>query len=215
MSHTPRLLPLLSAIAVITLAFGGGVWMSIHQAARTDGTQVEGLLWPDPPSLPSFHLMDHQERPFTLEQLRGRWSMIFFGFTHCPDVCPTTLQTLADADRQLRSNPDYAQHGQIVFVSVDPERDNPNLLKDYVSYFSPEFLGVTGGQEELKLLARALGVLFMKVEQAGTEYTMDHSAGIFFVSPRGRLVSVMTPPHSSAAVVGRFQAISRFIADQS
>jgi protein SCO1/2 len=195
---------------VMVAAFGGGMWLSASRQG-SDAAGVDGLLWPDPPRLQGFHLVDHTGRPFDAEALRGRWSLLFFGFTHCPDVCPTTLATLARAQEQLRRVPAYGPNGRVVFVSVDPERDSPEVIAEYVTYFAPDFIGATASEDELRAFGRALGVLFMKVEQSDGGYSVDHSAGVFFVSPELELVSVLTPPYGDADIVRRFTAISEFI----
>ncbi|MGE0483334.1 MAG: SCO family protein [Gammaproteobacteria bacterium] len=201
---------ILLAVVVMAAAFGGGMWLSAsHQG---DGAvAVEGLLWPDPPRLAGFHLVDQAGAPLDAEALRGHWSLLFFGFTHCPDVCPTTLATLARAQEQLRRLPAYGSDGRVVFISVDPDRDRPEVIAEYVKYFAPDFVGATASENELRAFGRALGVLFMKVEQTDGAYSVDHSAGIFFVSPELDLVSVLTPPFSDTDIVRRFGAVSEFI----
>lgn len=162
-----------------------------------------------------FQLVDTSGRTVGQELLKGKWSVMFFGFTHCPDVCPTTLDLLAQVHTVLKKTPPYGTQGQVVFVSVDPERDTPAQLAQYVHYFHKDFIGVTGADSDLKPLTQALGVLFMKVAQGGPDYTVDHSAGIFFIDPAGRLVSVLTPPHTADAVIARFKAVSAFILGKS
>ena len=201
--------------AVIALgAFIGGAWLSVTHQADESHANVEGLLWPDPPLVQPFHMLDHDGQPFTLERLSGRWTLLFFGFTHCPDVCPTSLQALADAYQQMKAAAPSGQAVQVVFVSVDPERDIPENLGPYVEYFSPEFIGVTSSSEEVSTFARSLGVLFMKVEQ-NDSYTMDHSTGIFYISPERNLVSVLTAPHNAVDIARRFEQVSAFIDKQT
>ncbi|MEQ8232921.1 MAG: SCO family protein [Gammaproteobacteria bacterium] len=213
MLERSRLAQFALAAVVVGAAFAAGIWLSVRQATVPDGAAVDGLLWPDPPRLRAFELTDASGAPFTLEQLRGRWTLLFFGFTHCPDVCPTTLAELAAASAELRNHPRFGARGQVAFVSVDPARDDAATLAAYVGYFSPEFVAATAAEDELRRLTRALGALFMKVPQGGGEYTMDHSAGIFYISPDLRLVSVLTPPHSRDQIVRRFDAVSAFIED--
>jgi protein SCO1 len=203
--------PGLIAGTLIVIAFGAGVALSYLQTRHGDPAMVEGLLWPDPPIVGPVYLLDHNSAPFTLEHLRGKWSLLFFGFTSCPDICPTTLQKLARAHEELKSHGRYRTVGQVVFVSVDPERDSPETLREYVHYFHEDFIGVTAAVEELEGFARKLGVLFMKVPQGSDDYSVDHSAGIFLIDPALRLVSVVTPPHSTAAIVRRFDKISAYI----
>ena len=198
--------------SVVALAFAAGMWLAARQHAPA--TAVEGLLWPDPPALQAFALQDHTGRPFDLERLRGRWSLLFFGFTHCPDVCPSALAAMAAAEAELRALHPFGERGQLVFVSVDPARDTPQTLASYVTHFSPTLIGATGEEQALQRLTRALGVLFVQVPLGNGGYSVDHSAGIFFVSPDLHLVSVLTPPQSAADIVRRFSAVSAFIEDR-
>lgn len=210
----PRI-PWLTMALVAVLAFGGGIGLSWWQGQRGDHAAIDGLMWPDPPRVPAFDLVDQDGKRYTLDELKGRWTLVFFGFTHCPDVCPTTLQILAQVHRNLKNDPRYAERGQVLFVSLDPARDTPAQIAQYVHYFSPEMRGVTGPETELLPLTRALGVLFMKVAQGDKDYTVDHSAGIFFIDPQARLVSVLTPPHTADSVIARFAAVSAFIEARS
>lgn len=196
-------------ILVVCLAFAGGMWLSARQTV--EGSSVDGLLWPNPPALRPFELTDQHGQVLGIDRLRGRWSLIFFGFTHCPDVCPTALAAMADALEQLRNHRHFGDEGQVIFVSVDPARDTPEVLGRYVQHFDADFIGATAAEDELKALTRALGVLFMKVAQGEGAYSMDHSAGIFFISPDLRLVSVLTPPQTAADIIRRFTAVSEFI----
>jgi protein SCO1/2 len=132
-----------------------------------------------------FALIDHNGKPRTLADFRGKAVVLFFGYTQCPDFCPTTLSELAEAMKQL--GPD-ASRVQVLFVTVDPERDTPQLLKEYVPAFDPTFIGLTGDAAAIERTAKEFKVLYRK--QPGStpgSYTMDHSAGTFIFDPNGRL----------------------------
>jgi len=202
-------------IFIALLAFAGGIGLSYWHNAHDDTPAIDGLLWPDPPAVPEVQLTRDDGTPFKLAALRGKWTLMFFGFTHCPDICPTTLATLAEVHSVLKKSSPYAEQGQVVFVSVDPERDAPAQLAQYVHYFHHDFIGVTGPEAQLKPLTGTLGVLFMKVAEGGADYSVDHSAGVFFIDPAGRLVSVMTPPHTADGIIARFNAVSAFIKGKS
>lgn len=208
-------IPWLAMMLIAGLAFAAGIGLSYWHNARDDIPPIDGLLWPNPPAVPEVNLVRDDGTPFKLADLRGKWTLMFFGFTHCPDVCPTTLDMLAQVHTILKESPPYGAQGQVVFVSVDPQRDEPAQLAQYVQYFHRDFIGVTGPEAELKSLTRALGVLFMKIAEGGSDYTVDHSAGVFFIDPAGRLVSVLTPPHTADSVIARFKAISAFINGKS
>lgn len=135
---------------------------------------------------PAFRLVDHTGTPRTLEDFRGKAVVVFFGFTHCPDVCPTTLAQMALALKQLPE--DQARRVQVLFITVDPERDTPEVLARYVPAFHPGFLGLTGEPEAIAEAARSFKVFYQKVPgQRPGGYTLDHSAGTFVFDPQGRL----------------------------
>ncbi len=181
----------IAALAGATALIGGillATWLN------TPGTTTlrSGTLLQQPRVLPALDLIDQDGQPFTHAQLQGHWTLIFPGFTYCPDICPTTLGLLKTVQTQLGSR---AEHLQVVLFSVDPERDTPERLKEYVTYFSPAFRGVTTSEPNLKAVAQALGVAYAKVPGgAPGEYSMDHSAALILINPRGELAGYFTGP---------------------
>ena len=131
----------------------------------------------------SLELMDHTGRPRRLEDFRGKAVVVFFGFTQCPDVCPTTLAEVSGALKQL--GPD-AERVQVLFVTVDPERDTQEVLAKYVSAFDPRFLGLYGDAASTQRTAKEFKVYYEKRKQ-GDGYTVDHSAQTYVIDPQGRL----------------------------
>lgn len=133
-----------------------------------------------------FHLVDQSGTPVDQGLLRGRWSAVFFGYTYCPDVCPTTLAALGQAVSDL--GPDAGRF-QVVFVTVDPERDTPAALKAYLASptFPPDVRGLTGSPEQIAAVARAYHVYYQKVPQ-GSSYSMDHTAVVYLMDAQGRFV---------------------------
>jgi len=129
-------------------------------------------------------LTDHNGQPRTLADFRGKVAALFFGFTHCPDVCPTTLGEMATVMKEL--GPDAARL-QVIFVSIDPERDTADVLKRYVPLFHPDFLGMTGSPEEIARAAKEFKIYYQKQVLKGGGYTMDHSAGTYLLDTEGRL----------------------------
>lgn len=154
-------------------------------------------LWP-PRQIEPFALTGEASQPVTLESLRGHPSLVFFGFTHCPDVCPTTLATLAQVKKAA-----VLEGLRVLLISVDPGRDTPAALQKYVHAFDPNFLGATGPQTIIDRLASEFSVAVQRVELPGGDYTMDHSAAVFLLDDRARLVAIFTPPFD----------VSRFAAD--
>jgi len=132
-----------------------------------------------------FALADHTGKPRTLADFRGKVVVMFFGFTHCPDVCPTTLSELAAAMKKLGADGDRVQ---VLLVTVDPERDTPQILSQYVTAFDPRFLGLRGTAEETARVAKEFKIIYQKVAGARPDsYTMDHSAGTYIFDSQGRL----------------------------
>lgn len=147
-------------------------------------TRANGLFLFDTPRDPgAFLLTDHHGTPFTRDVLTNRWTLIFFGFTHCPDICPTTLAELAELKAQLVDT--EANDLQVVMLTVDPARDTPARLADYVPYFHPDFLGVTGEFADILSVAQRLNAPFRKVSDPTGGYQMEHSANVMLMNPRG------------------------------
>ena len=147
-------------------------------------TRANGLFLFDTPRDPgAFLLTDHHGMPFTRDALTNRWTLIFFGFTHCPDICPTTLAELAELKAQLVDT--EANDLQVVMLTVDPARDTPARLADHVPYFHPDFLGVTGEFADILSVAQRLNAPFRKVSEPNGGYQMEHSANVMLMNPRG------------------------------
>jgi protein SCO1/2 len=184
--------PALVLVAALSAAAGVLVFQSIGRQAP--GEQPALLVLPEPRDVPAFELTDQFGRPFGLDRLRGRWSLMFFGFTHCPDVCPSSLYDLQRLSAELTE--EGAPGHQVVFVSVDPERDSPERLRGYTAYFDPDFVAVTGPHEQLLPLTRKLGIAYRieEHEQGVAAYTVDHSASVLLMDPDGRLYGVFPAP---------------------
>jgi len=129
-------------------------------------------------------LLDQNGRPRTRDDFKGHVSVVDFGFTHCPDLCPTTLANLAQVLDKLGAERDRAQ---VDFVTVDPERDTPGVLREYLSGFGPNFVGLTGTPASIRKAAQTFKVFFQKRPLPGGDYTMDHSALIYILDPQGRV----------------------------
>ena len=169
--------------------------------------QVMKLL-PHPQPLTAFALTDHKGRVFDLASLKGKWSFVVFGFTHCPDVCPTTLVTLARARDKIVKNTAGPDDVQFVFVSVDPGRDTPDKLAHYVEHFDRSFLGVTGDNAQIGNLAGQLRAPYEVGSAPGVEnYPVFHTAAIFLLDPRARYHAVFTPPHDADALSKRLTVV--------
>ena len=147
-------------------------------------TRANGLfLFDTPRDAGDFSLTDHRGLSFTRDDLTDRWTLIFFGFTHCPDICPTTMAELAELKSQLADT--EASDARVVMVSVDPARDTPDRLAQYVPYFHPDFIGVTGEFADILSVAQRLNAPFRKVSEPDGGYQMEHSANVMLMNPRG------------------------------
>ena len=207
-----RLFKLVFTLTVGTLIGVGASAFVASKFMKAQPPDIQGLLWPDPKVVQPFALADHRGEPFTLKQLKGRWSFLFFGYTHCPDVCPTTLAMLDNVSQELGQEPTSSRDVQVVFVSVDPERDTPEHLGKYVGYFNPEFLGVTGVDEALTLLTRQLGIYTAREPpDASGDYLVGHGAAVLLIDPVGRLLGVFQAPHDAPDIAERFRQMRRFV----
>ena len=193
-------------VALISAVTGALVWKATEQ--RGSGDQPALLVLPEPRDIPAFQLVDQDGRPWGAEQLSGNWSLLFFGFTHCPDICPGTLFDLQQLQEQLEESQPNLRH-QVVFVPVDPERDTPERLKEYVHYFSPEFTGVTGSHDELLPLTRKLGIAYRIADHddGAAGYNVDHSASVLLMDPEGRLHGVFPAPHDVARMAAELERL--------
>jgi len=134
----------------------------------------------------SLDLNDHNGVKRSLKDFRGKWVILFFGYTHCPDVCPTTLGDTAEALKQM--TPEQAKQVQVIWVSVDPERDTPDMLRDYVTYFHPDFLSLTGTAAEIAKAASDFRIVYRRHVTSGVSgYLIDHTAGSYVIDPNGKL----------------------------
>jgi protein SCO1 len=182
--------------------------MYFRPATTTIPDELMGVLRPGPKQVQQFNLTDHSNKPFKLERLKNKWTFIFFGYTFCPDICPTTMSALTATMSQLKNNPDVAKDVQVVFVSVDPQRDTIEKLASYMGYFNKEFTGVTGSRKELDALVSQAGAGYaIEPETAPGEYLVSHTSSIFLINPDGELVASFSQPHYPATIAEQFVQI--------
>ncbi len=217
MHHTDISLPVhikLIILAVILCAiFSGGMYI-VSRGHNEPAHGITGILWPNPPSIGSFSLTNSDGNAVTERNLQGRWTLIFFGFTNCPDICPTTLATLSQVYQRLQSNQDIFEKIQVLFVSVDPERDNGAKLQAYVDYFNHNFIGATADDEGIKQLTDQFGVVYLKVKTTGpAEYNVNHTSSVLLVDPNLRFVGIFSQPHEANDITQRLVQIISFVED--
>jgi protein SCO1/2 len=151
-----------------------------------------------------FHLIDQNGKPVSDADLKGKWQLVFFGYTHCPDTCPTALNEIALALDRLGMKRDEVE---IVFITVDPERDTPDVLKSYVQSFDAPIIALTGSPDAVAQAAKAYRVFYAKHPRGDGDYDMDHSAVIYVMNPEGRFTATFTPDSSADAIVQRLQKL--------
>lgn len=184
---TTRLFWILVGLGALCAALTGSL-----VAAKLDSSRpvlASGTWLPDPRPIADFHLIDSQGRPFTRTALLGHPTLVYFGFSHCPDECPDTLAALARVKKQV-SLPGL----QVLFVTVDPQRDTPPVLAAFLQHFDPTFLGLTGDPAEIRRLAASLGIAINRINLPGGGYDFDHTMAILLFDARAREVGVFTPP---------------------
>ncbi len=179
-------LTVVGLLCFILLIVGGFVYQTKKPRVMTDSEmKLNGaIMFETPRALPAFELTTHRGEPFVPESLKGQWTLVFFGFTHCPDICPTTMAFLSRLVSELEGLPE-ADDTEVVLVSVDPARDSTEILAQYVPAFNPEFTGVTGDFLEIHRLATALNMPFKKVMGEDGDYQVDHGANVALINPRG------------------------------
>lgn len=186
-------LRILVFLTVLTSALAATAWY-LYLAEPVGPPEIDGAVLSEPRALPEVPLRSPKGATDTQAVFGDRWTVVFFGFTHCPDVCPATLAKLA---RAIENWPDGGTPApSVVFVSVDPQRDTPERLAEYTAHFHPGFRGVTSTPDHLRQLSDAMGVAW-QVLPAGdeTDYEVSHSSALLLVDPRGRLAAVFTAPH--------------------
>lgn len=187
--------------AVLGIALAAGLVLALRHADRS-ATPTAATLLPEPVVLPAFRLLDDGGAEIGPEIFRGRWNLVFFGFTNCPDICPLTLQKLAMA-RQALADAGQPILPRLVLVSVDPQRDTPERLAAYLRSFGDDVLGITGDEAGVRMLAAALGIYFARVEPSGSAagYGVDHSAAVIVIGPDARYRALFSAPHEVANFV--------------
>ncbi|MCH9027533.1 MAG: SCO family protein [Proteobacteria bacterium] len=207
--------PWIVLLAVAALAGGVVVARFLIPAEQAALEPINATWLRAPRPLPEFELLSHSGQAFSKENLAGNWSILFFGFANCPDVCPTTLATL---NRVVGGIADQGKRPpRVIFVSVDPMRDSVDKLAAYVPYFNPDFIGLTGEFARIQNLTRELGVAvnYSPIKQTGAgqedqlqNYTVDHSTTLFLIDPDGRLSGIFSAPHITEQIIDDYLIIT-------
>nr|WP_320009865.1 SCO family protein [uncultured Desulfobulbus sp.] len=182
----------------------------------------EGTMYTPPMQIPAFSLVDHHGQPFTHQNLKGHWSIVSIGFTYCPDVCPMTLAKMADFYDLMEKDPDVQATPEVLFLSVDPFRDTPEILADYVTFYRPEFIGVTGTPDHLFQLVEVLGLYYRYASADGKniykdvlhhpqepKYSVIHSSHILIINPEGQVGAMLTQPFQPSRLLIIYKQLIR------
>lgn len=190
---TRTVILVLIAIVVMVLGF---IWR-INQPIVMHDRELRAngaVMFETPRIFSELQLTDHRGEPFTKANLQGQWTLVFFGFTNCPDICPATMSVLGEMYSKLRDR--ERERVQVVMVTLDPERDSITLLRDYVPYFNADFLGVTGSEPRIKRWSAELNIAYGQVPLEGDDYTIDHSTQLVLINPRGDYHGFFKAPHN-------------------
>ena len=205
-------------VAAAIVAMSAGFWLSSVQQddndkksldARQKFSPIQGSILSPARKIAVPALIKDNGEVFRIDDLSGQWHILFFGYTHCPDICPTTMGVLAQAKKTAEAS--GLIFPGVVFISVDPERDKVETLGQYVQYFDKDFIGVTGDPALVKALALQMSVVYMKMPtEAGSEaddYIVDHSSALLLLDPQGRLKAFLNPPHDPSTILKDIQTV--------
>ena len=174
--------------------------------------ELQGVLRPEFRLLHPFKLTDHNNVQFDQERLKGKWTLVFFGYTSCPDICPATLYVLNSVQGLLEDETgEVPDNMQVLFVSVDPQRDTTEKLASYITHFNKKFIGATADKTEIDKLTRQFGAGYiLEAETAPDQYLVAHTSAIFLVDPFGRLIASFSQPHYPKTITSQFQKIQAY-----
>ena len=194
-------------LGFIVLVVYGFSWRISQPVIMSDeDLRINGAIVFDKPRIFSdFELVDHRGEAFNLARMKDIWTIVFFGFSHCPDICPTTLAMLNDTYSKLKDS--EKQRLQVVMISLDPQRDTVEKLAEYVPYFNQQFTGVTGNQRAIRLLAAELNVAHNPVPLNGDDYTIDHSTHLILINPMGHYHGFFKAPHTEITMRSTWRSI--------
>jgi protein SCO1/2 len=197
----------ITLIVIAAFAAALGLWLGQRFLGSPDAPVMKNaVLYPTPRAVADFKLTQADGQPLTLASWRGHWNSVYFGYTSCPDVCPTTLAMFKQVWKDLG---DARANVRFDFISVDPQRDTPDKLAKYVSFFNPDFIAATGTDEELNKLTRSLGLMYTRETDANGNIEVDHSGSVVIIDPDGKLRGIFRPPFAAADVTADLESLMR------
>ncbi len=207
------LLSLLAGLAILIISFTN-LPLSTTANQISQPAELEGVLRSDFKTIQTFKLIDQHNDLFNETRLKDKWSFVFFGYTSCPDVCPTTLTVLNSVNTLLEQ--EGITNMQAVFISVDPKRDTTELLSSYVAFFNKDFIGTTGSKIEIDAVNKFFGADYeYEPETDSGQYLVSHTSAIFLVDTQGRLVATFSQPHYPTTIAAQFKKIHSFFNNES
>ena len=205
----PRLRVLLFTVTGVVMLSVGAYFGFTARDAGQEPVEINGVVLNVPRPLPDFQLIDGAGEVFSSESFPGVWSFVYFGYTYCPDVCPLSLVEMATVKRNIEMANRGVEH-RYVLVSVDPDRDTPERMGEYVSYFDADFIGVTGDAEQIRKFATTAGIAYHVPEDRNDpDYLVGHSSVITLVDPEGRVAAYFTAPLDGGTIASDFLRLIR------
>ncbi len=185
---------------IAAIVFGVLIGLIVFQESRGNQS-VPQSVFSKPRALPAFQLVDQHGKSFNNQSLEGQWSLVFFGFTHCPAVCPKTLADLNLVLKQTHKDSRIEQQPKVLFITVDPKRDTPIRLQQYLYAFNPHFLGIRGSEDEISFFTKQMGILVQAKRTGGKDYDIDHSGTVLLMDPKGQLAASFSPPFHTQTII--------------
>ncbi len=211
-NHLPFIFVLLlfSALVAFIVLYFAVIAKHPHITKDLSQVKIDGVVLNEPKAINDFKLFDHHGNTFTVRDLKDHWTMLFFGFTNCGYVCPTTMTALTKMYRSLEQELPKDQLPKIVLISVDPERDTMERMSEYVSAFNPAFIGVRGEASDIDAFTKQLHITSIKMQADGegaNHYMINHSAEILLINPEGKIQAYFSYPHEPNQMSKDYKAI--------
>ena len=195
----------LPIILIAILALGAGLFFGSRQS-QPDLSQLSGFSFPEPEKLQDIALTDHNSTAFTEDNFKDKWTFVYVGYTFCPDACPATLNTLNRLAKLIEE--DGSADANTLLVSVDPERDTPEHLSNYVKFFNEGFTGATGTNEAIRAFADQVSAVYsLPDDRSDPNYLVDHSSSIILINPDAAVQAIFTPPQEAPVLAKDFELL--------
>ncbi|HET9033392.1 MAG TPA: SCO family protein [Dokdonella sp.] len=203
-------------VSLVLLAAIATLFVARHSSApdwASATPEVQAILWPGARDVADFKLLEQDGQAFGKSELKGHWNLLYFGYLQCPDICPTTLQSLSRMRKLMVEAGQTADIPQMIFVSVDPENDTAERITGYLAFFDKNLIGLTGEPDQLARLADSLGIIYAEHIDPNGVRSMEHTTSVIVVDPEGRGVAALTGAHQPRVMLGQFNALRKFLAN--